>query len=319
MSCTTLIQCDWRKLIALKADILSDTMLVAAPGAATFLILHYTESNNTVHVVSLLWNIGTTTVRRVGLIAIFSSTIATTAVSLVHAVYIIMFGGLPEIFTAVIEVRREPLVFDGVRLTVLGIKIAVSLIVCNLSVLVPVALRLYRQGIRSKGSTTEEKSQGFRKSDTTGKRTQPTQLEATGNFDPRTEYTFGRVTIARPQESQSPLPPDGPSEIHGKEPLHSYNGRLYGCHDSKKTTFSTPFIYSSKEEEKAGRRGWDKGVKVARDVIANIPLDKDPYTHQGRTVVRLPQNATSRPTRADLEDYWGSGIKTIHKEDASRI
>lgn len=57
------------------------------------------------HVVSLLWNVGTTTIQRIRLIAIFSSTIATTAVSLVHAAYIIMFGGLPEILTAIIEVR----------------------------------------------------------------------------------------------------------------------------------------------------------------------------------------------------------------------
>jgi len=57
-----------------------------------------------VYVVSLLWNVGTTTAQRVRLIAIFSSTIATTAVSLVHAAYIIMYGGLPEIFTAIIEV-----------------------------------------------------------------------------------------------------------------------------------------------------------------------------------------------------------------------
>ena len=105
VSCTTLIKFDWRKLITPTADILSDTMLVAAPGAATFAILHLTEDANTGHAVTLLWNVGTTTVQRVGLIAIFGSTVATTAVSLVHAVYIIMFGGLPEIFTAVIEVR----------------------------------------------------------------------------------------------------------------------------------------------------------------------------------------------------------------------
>jgi hypothetical protein len=80
-------------------------MLIAAPGTATLLILYYIEGTHTVHVVSLLWNVGTTTVQRIRLIVIFSSTIATTAVSLVHAAYIIMFGGLPEIFTAIIEVR----------------------------------------------------------------------------------------------------------------------------------------------------------------------------------------------------------------------
>ena len=207
----------------------------------------------------------------------------------------------------------------GCVLTVLGIKMAVSLIVCSLSVLAPIILRLCRRGLRSKSSTTKEKSRRLRKSNTTGRQTQLTQLEPAGNIAPRTEYTFGRVTIAGPQESRSALLPDGPSEIHGKEPIYPYNDSSDGCHDSGKTTFSIPFIYSSKEEEKAGRRGWDRGVKVARDVIANMPLDKDQYTHQGRTVVRHPQNATSRPTRADLEDYWGSGIKTIHKEDASRL
>ena len=60
-----------------------------------------------IHIVTLLWNIGTTTAQRNRLIAIFSSTVATTAVSLVHAVFIIMVGGLPEIFTAIIEVRSE--------------------------------------------------------------------------------------------------------------------------------------------------------------------------------------------------------------------
>ena len=58
-----------------------------------------------IHVVGLLWNVGTTAAQRNRLIAIFSSTIATSAVSLIHAVFIIMFGGLPEIFAAIIEVR----------------------------------------------------------------------------------------------------------------------------------------------------------------------------------------------------------------------
>jgi len=58
-----------------------------------------------VHVVGLLWNVGTTSTQRIRLIAIFSSTVATTAVSLIHAAFIILFGGLPEIFAAIIEVR----------------------------------------------------------------------------------------------------------------------------------------------------------------------------------------------------------------------
>ena len=191
---------------------------------------------------------------------------------------------------------------------------AVSLIVCSLSVLVPLILRLYRQGRRSKGSTTDG---SFGTSNTSGKRTGSTQLETIGNFGPRAEYTFERVTVTSgPQES---LPPDDLSNVHGKEPFYPYSNSVDSSHESSWSTFSAPFVYSSKEEEEAGRRGWTKGVKVAREVIANIPSNKDQYTHQVRVVVRLPQNATSRPTRADLEDYWGTGIRAIHEEDVSRF
>jgi hypothetical protein len=192
---------------------------------------------------------------------------------------------------------------------------AVSLIVCSLSVLVPITLRLYRQGRRSKDSTTKGSAQSFDTSNTSDKRTRSIQLETIGNFTPRAEYTFGRVTtIAGPQEFQTSLPPDDPSKVHEKESLYHYNSSVDGGHDSSRATFSTPFVYPSKEEEDAGQRGWAKGVKVAREVIANIPLNKDQYTHQVRTVVRHPQNAISRPTRADLEDYWGLGIRAIHEE-----
>jgi len=75
------------------------------PRCGYILTLCRTLGTHTLHVVSLLWHVGTTTAQRIRLIAIFSSTIATTAVSLVHAAYIILFGGLPEIFTAIIEVR----------------------------------------------------------------------------------------------------------------------------------------------------------------------------------------------------------------------
>jgi len=81
--------------------------------------------------------------------------------------------------------------------------------------------------------------------------------------------------------------------------------------------FSAPFVYSSKEEEAAARRGWAKGVKVAREVIVNTPLDKDQYTYQVKTVMHHSTNPTSRPTRMDLEDYWGSGIQAIREEDVS--
>jgi len=197
---------------------------------------------------------------------------------------------------------------------------AVSLIVCSLSVLVPLILRLCERGRRYKGSTTEGSAQSFGRSNTSDKPTRSTQLETIGKFVPRAEYTFGRViTAAGPQEFQSSPPPDDQSKVHGKGPLYPYNRGVGSSHDGSRPTFSTPFVYSSKEEEQAGRRGWAKGVKVAREVIANIPLNKDQYTHQVRTVVRHPPNATSRPTRADLEDYWGLGIRAIHEGDISRF
>lgn len=181
---------------------------------------------------------------------------------------------------------------------VLGIKMAVSLIVCNLSVLVPITLRLYRQGLRSKSSTTENFSQSVIISNTTGKWTRSTRLKTIGNSSPRTGYTFGRVkVIAGPQESQTSFSPNDPSGTQGKKPIYPYNSNMDGRHDSSRPTFSASFVYSSNEEEKAGRRGWAKGVKVAREVIANIPLDKDQYTHHVRAVVRHPQKCHLPPNQ----------------------
>ena len=266
----------------------------------------------------MLWNVGTTIAQRNRLIAIFSSTIATTAVSLVHAVYIIEFGGLPEIFSAIIEVRPELLILNGCTSDGTGIKMAVSLIVCSLSVLVPLVPRLLGPDRRSKGSTSQGNSQSLGVSNPSGKQTRSIQFESIGDFSPRPEYTFGRVTvIAGPQETQLPVQPDGPSKEYRKESLYPYNNSVGCSHLDRMPTFSAPFVYSSKEEEAAARRGWAKGVKVAREVIANTPLDKDQYTYQVKTIMHHSKNPTSRPTRTDLEDYWGSGIQAIREEDVS--
>lgn len=192
---------------------------------------------------------------------------------------------------------------------------AVSLIVCSLPVLVPLILRFCGHNRGFKGSTTQGNSQSFGMSKTSGKRTRSAQLESIGNFAPHLEYTVGRVTVI--SAPQSSLPPIDPSKVYGKEPLYSHNSSVGGNHYDSKHTLSAPFVYSSKVEEEAARRGWAKGMKVAREVIANMPLDGDQYAHQAKTVARHTQRPTSRPTRTDLEDYWGPGIQAIRDEDTS--
>ena len=49
--------------------------------------------------------------------------------------------------------------------------------------------------------------------------------------------------------------------------------------------------------------------------IRKLHVSQDQYTHQARTI--MCHLKTSCPTRTDLEDYWGSGIQAIHKEDVS--
>lgn len=195
---------------------------------------------------------------------------------------------------------------------------AVSLIVCSLSVLVPLILRFCGHNRGFKGSTTQGNSQNFGMSKkTSGKRSRSAQLESIGNFAPHLEYTVGRVTVT--SAPQSSFPPENPSKVDGKEPLHSHNSSVGGNHHDRKPTLSAPFVYTSKVEEEAARRGWAKGMKVAREVIANMPLDGDQYAHQAKTVVRHTQKPTSRPTRTDLEDYWGPGIRAIRDEDTSHL
>jgi hypothetical protein len=203
------------------------------------------------------------------------------------------------------------LVLDGFASDGIRNKIAVSLIVCSLSVLVPLIIRSFGQGRRSKFSTNPGNAQGLGISNSSDKRS--IQLESIGSFTPHPGHTFGRVTvIIGPQESQTPA---RSSKVYGKDPLYPYNSSDGGSHDNGKPAFSAPFAYSSQAEEEAGRRGWTKGVKVAREVMENLPLDEDQYTHQAGTVVR--HSKTSRPTRTDLEDYWGSGIQAIREEDVS--
>ena len=70
----------------LSADIYADTILIIAP-------------------LRLLWNLGVATNQRRRLLLVFSSSIGTTIVSLVHAYYVLRVGGLDEVFAAICEVR----------------------------------------------------------------------------------------------------------------------------------------------------------------------------------------------------------------------
>jgi hypothetical protein len=106
------------------ADIMADSVLIAAP-------------------LQLLWNVQITNAHRYRLMAVFSSTIVTTASSLAHAYYVLKVGGLEEVMAAIVE--------NGL-----------SLIVCNLAVLVAAIARLTGYGLDHGGDSynSRGRSQG---------------------------------------------------------------------------------------------------------------------------------------------------------------
>ncbi|KAF5382040.1 hypothetical protein D9615_004208 [Tricholomella constricta] len=100
------------------SDIYADATLIAAP-------------------LRLLWNLGVTRAQRNRLLLVFSSSVVTSAASLIHAYYVLRVGGLDEVFVAVVE-------------------ICVSLLVCNLAVLVGLAARIIEsRGGKSHGLHSE--------------------------------------------------------------------------------------------------------------------------------------------------------------------
>jgi hypothetical protein len=167
----------------------------------------------------------------------------------------------------------------------------VSLIVCSLPVLVTLILRLFGQDRRFKGSTTQGNSQSFGMSNSSGKRARITHLESTGNFASHPGYTSESIiAIGGSQGSHSALRRGDPSKVYGKDPLYPYKISEDSSRHDSKPAFSASFAYSSAEEEEAGRRGWAKGVQVAREKIASRSSENNQYIHRGRDVVHPPHN-----------------------------
>ncbi|KAH9483246.1 hypothetical protein JR316_0005350 [Psilocybe cubensis] len=69
-------------------DVLSDAILILAP-------------------IQLVWRINLDYQQKIRVVAIFSTTLATTAISLNHAYFVLKWGGLPELLAAVLQNRRH--------------------------------------------------------------------------------------------------------------------------------------------------------------------------------------------------------------------
>ncbi|PCH34899.1 hypothetical protein WOLCODRAFT_139640 [Wolfiporia cocos MD-104 SS10] len=106
-----LVQCDLGRNTAIAqviTDVISDAILIIAP-------------------VRMVWGVRLSRAQKIRLIAIFSTTMITTAVGLDHAYWILKNGGLVEVLAAVIET-------------------SISLIVANLSVIVALLFRISADG-----------------------------------------------------------------------------------------------------------------------------------------------------------------------------
>ncbi|KAG6840252.1 hypothetical protein C0991_007909 [Blastosporella zonata] len=97
------------------SDIYADSVLIVAP-------------------LRLLWNLEVSRSQRNRLFVVFSSSIITTIASLIHAYYVLRVGSLDEVFVAIIEQ-------------------CVSLLICNLAVIVGIVSRLMDSGKRRFGSS----------------------------------------------------------------------------------------------------------------------------------------------------------------------
>ena len=73
-------------LCRVSGDVLSDTFIIVAP-------------------IRLVYRVSLSRSQKIRLVAIFSTTIVTTIVSLNHAAFVITVGGLKEILAAIVQVR----------------------------------------------------------------------------------------------------------------------------------------------------------------------------------------------------------------------
>ncbi|KAF8066919.1 hypothetical protein FPV67DRAFT_1215799 [Lyophyllum atratum] len=98
------------------SDIYADSVLIAAP-------------------LRLLWNLEVSRAQKNRLLLVFSSSIVTTIASLVHAYYVLRVGGLDEVFVAIVE-------------------LCLSLLVCNLAVIVGLCARMFDSAKRSTNTSS---------------------------------------------------------------------------------------------------------------------------------------------------------------------
>ncbi|KAF5381672.1 hypothetical protein D9615_005562 [Tricholomella constricta] len=112
------------------SDIYADSVLIVAP-------------------LRLLWNLEVSRSQKNRLLVVFSASIGTTIASLVHAYYVLRVGGLDEVFVAVVE-------------------LCVSLLVCNLAVVVGLIARVKESRKRSNFSSGESYSMSRSKLTTIG-------------------------------------------------------------------------------------------------------------------------------------------------------
>uniref|UniRef100_A0A8H8CE80 Rhodopsin domain-containing protein n=1 Tax=Psilocybe cubensis TaxID=181762 RepID=A0A8H8CE80_PSICU len=105
-------------------DVLSDAILILAP-------------------IQLVWRINLDYQQKIRVVAIFSTTLATTAISLNHAYFVLKWGGLPELLAAVLQ-------------------ISVSLIVANLSVVIAFLFRITTEDSSSTTCSCSSSSQNRR-------------------------------------------------------------------------------------------------------------------------------------------------------------
>ncbi|KAF9463858.1 hypothetical protein BDZ94DRAFT_1308357 [Collybia nuda] len=135
-------------------DVFADSCLIAFP-------------------MRLLWNLRVSKGQRLRLLLIFSTSIITSIVSLVHAYYVLRVGGLEELVVAIVEN-------------------AVSLIVCNSAVIITTIMRLMGSGGEDDSPSRQEtyttSGYWFSKKSTTSTTANSIQLTAVRSVTTKVDY-----------------------------------------------------------------------------------------------------------------------------------